>query len=134
MQDVLFGVGLGYQYQRLIKAVVSSTFDHPNVSGSNENKAKVSSAVKKMRAQQILFCSIGGCAAIIWLLNITRAVLPYYWYTVLHFGVEVIFTLLSAISMATKSRRPQLGVSSDPIPTSAGNSLVIHKQISEFSS
>ena len=70
--------GVSYQYYRLVHAIKSTEYQKGANNGSTGNE-KLGPVIRKMRLQQFIWLGAGSSASIIWILNVSRAVLPHYW-------------------------------------------------------
>jgi hypothetical protein len=76
-QDIIIASGIVYQYQRVIWAIQSCRYGAETQTSNQRNDVK--RAVFRLRMQQVMLLLLCPFAAIIWILNATRAVLPFYW-------------------------------------------------------
>lgn len=79
IQNVLIGCGVGYQYQRVIKAIQACEFSNSQGVVIGRNHQNINRAVKKLQFQQLSLILCGPWTAMVWVLTVARVILPVYW-------------------------------------------------------
>jgi hypothetical protein len=79
LNGFLLSIILGVQYQRVINAVQDMHRAARNLVVNKDKAHDIEAAIQKLRFQQLAAVVLGSLTSIMWILNVTRVVLPQWW-------------------------------------------------------
>jgi hypothetical protein len=97
-QDIICGVGLLYQYQRIIDVIMgaqnSSQQEGVGGTSGSEQRQKLKHVLARLRLHQVIWGFMAPSVSAVWLVTVTRVTLPYYWWVLatVHIGFMVQLT------------------------------------------